>query len=120
MASRLIYYLADGVYFNLALFVKKNKERQTRIEKTYASAEKSLRKDFERVFGVLLARFHVLEISSRLWYKDGIATFLKSCIIMHNMILESIVNTYERNMFSLQYSEEARVFLKDGNHFNGT
>uniref|UniRef100_A0A0D3BSP0 DDE Tnp4 domain-containing protein n=1 Tax=Brassica oleracea var. oleracea TaxID=109376 RepID=A0A0D3BSP0_BRAOL len=46
------------------------------------------RKDVERAFGVLQARFAVVKNPSKLWDKEKIGNIMKACIILHNMIVE--------------------------------
>uniref|UniRef100_A0A0D3C914 DDE Tnp4 domain-containing protein n=1 Tax=Brassica oleracea var. oleracea TaxID=109376 RepID=A0A0D3C914_BRAOL len=48
----------------------------------------AVRKDVERAFGVLQARFAVVRNPSQLWDKEKIATIMRACIILHNMIVE--------------------------------
>src|SRR3954463_8391025 len=50
--------------------------------------QESARKDVERCFGVLQARFAIIRGSSRFWSKDDITVIMKACIILHNMIVE--------------------------------
>ena len=50
--------------------------------------QESARKDVERCFGVLQARFAIIPGSSRFWSKDDMTIIIKACIILHNMIVE--------------------------------
>lgn len=62
----LPYYLADGIYPDWALFAKTIKEGTSKKETEHASCQEAVRKDIERAFGVLVARFHILQRPSRL------------------------------------------------------
>ena len=54
---RMGYYLADGIYPNWSTFVKTILCPQGLKKKHFAKAQESARKDVEREFGVLQARF---------------------------------------------------------------
>ena len=73
------YYLADGIYPNRSTFVKTIPCPQGLKKKHFAKAQESARKDVERAFGVLQARF---------WDEETLADIMKACIIMHNMVIE--------------------------------
>ena len=47
-----------------------------------------MRKDVERCFGVLQARFAILQNPSRFWSMDVITNIMFACCIIHNMIIE--------------------------------
>ena len=59
------YYLADGIYPNWSTFVKTIPCPQGLKRKHYAAAQESIRKDVERAFGVLQARFAIVRGSAR-------------------------------------------------------
>ena len=59
-------YLADGVYPNWAISVKTIKEGATNCEKNFAKAQEAVKKDVKRAFGVLAARFLILQRPARL------------------------------------------------------
>lgn len=107
----LLYYLADGIYPNWALFSKTINECGSTKEKEYDASQEAIRKDVERAFGVLVARFHILKHPARLWYRSHIATVMKACIILHNMVVESRRGHYESKMFALRFSEDARALF---------
>ncbi|CAL8115841.1 unnamed protein product [Prunus armeniaca] len=50
--------------------------------------QEAYRKDVERAFGILQARFAVVARSACQWYREDIWEVLKTCIILHNMIIE--------------------------------
>lgn len=47
-----------------------------------------MRKDVERAFGVLQARFATIRLEAKLWKRKDLNAIMKACIIMHNMIIE--------------------------------
>jgi hypothetical protein len=82
------YYLADGIYPSWATFVKTIPEPQGNKKKYFAKAQESCRKDVERAFGVLQARFAIVRGPAREWDAETLAAIMKACIIMHNLIVE--------------------------------
>lgn len=107
----LPYYLADGIYPAWAIFVKTIQEGSTNKEKEFATAQEAVRKEIERAFGVLVARFHILQRPSRLWHRSDIATVMKACIIIHNMVVEARRDNYNSGMASLTMHDEARAMF---------
>jgi hypothetical protein len=61
------YYLADGIYPNWSTFVKTIKAPASLKAKHFATAQEAQRKDVERAFGVLQARFQIVRQPARLW-----------------------------------------------------
>ena len=61
---------------------------QGRRNQHFAAAQKSARKDVERAFGVLQARFATVRGAACLWDEETLASIIKACIIIHNMIIE--------------------------------
>ena len=88
------YYLADGIYPTWAVFVKTISQPMTQKHKLFAKAQESARKDIERAFGVLQARFQIIDKPCKLWHTDAMKEVLVACIIMHNMIVENERDDY--------------------------
>jgi hypothetical protein len=82
------YYLADGIYPNWSAFVKSIKAPANEKDQNFTVAQESLRKDVERAFGVLQARFAIVRGPARFWDVATLRNIMKACIIMHNMIIE--------------------------------
>ena len=70
-------------------------------EKYFTTVVSAIRKDVERAFGILKARWHFLMYSCRLWYLDDITVIVQACLILHNMVIE-----YERDL-----DEEDQVYV---------
>jgi hypothetical protein len=51
--------------------------------------KEEVRKDVERAFGVLQARFTIVWGPAHLWDIETLAYIVKACVIMHNMIIEN-------------------------------
>ncbi|XP_062170570.1 uncharacterized protein LOC133876310 [Alnus glutinosa] len=88
------YYLADGIYPSWATFVKTIHAPQGNKRKNFAAAQESARKDVERAFGVLQARFAIVRGPARLYQPELLKDIMMACIILHNMIVED-----ERDMY---------------------
>lgn len=86
------YWLADGIYPDWPIFLKTIHDPTNKKEENFAAKQESVRKDVERAFGVLLARWHIICNASRLWDVHSMDMIMRACIILHNMILE-----YEEN-----------------------
>ena len=93
----LAYYLTDGIYPEWATFIKSISLPQGEKDSLFAKRQESARKDVERAFGVLQARFAVIKNPSKLWSKSKIAKIMRACIILHNMIVEDEERTDTRD-----------------------
>lgn len=83
----LPYFLADGIYPDWPLFAKAISNPTNKAEKLYTNVQEALRKDIERCFGVLQARFNVLRQENKMWYLESIVTQSQACVILHNLIV---------------------------------
>ena len=82
------YYLADGIYTKWATFVKTISCPRGNKKIHFARAQESARKDVERAFGVLQARFAIVRGPACFWKLEVLKNIMKACIILHNMIVE--------------------------------
>ncbi|XP_024008056.1 putative nuclease HARBI1 [Eutrema salsugineum] len=85
---RLAYYLTDGIYPNWATFIQSIHLPQNEKDSFFAKCQESVRKDVERAFGVLQARFAIVKNPVLIWDKKKIGKIMRACIILHNMIVE--------------------------------
>ncbi|KAL7614218.1 hypothetical protein Lser_V15G08213 [Lactuca serriola] len=92
--NNMTYYLTDGIYPSWAAFVKSISSSQIRKHKLFAEYQEAARKDVERAFGVLQARFAFLHRPYLVWDKDMMGKIMIACIIIHNMIVEDKRHTY--------------------------
>ncbi|XP_052136453.1 uncharacterized protein LOC127754887 [Oryza glaberrima] len=83
------YYLADGIYRSRATFVKTISNPQGNKRIHYAKVQEGVRKDVERAFGVLQARFAMVRGPARFWDTETLWYIMTACVIMHNMIIEN-------------------------------
>ncbi|XP_033133217.1 uncharacterized protein LOC108870213 [Brassica rapa] len=91
---RLAYYLTDGIYPKWATFVQSISLPQGPKAALFAQHQEGVRKDVERAFGVLQARFGIIKNPARIWDKAKIGKIMRACIILHNMIVEDERNGY--------------------------
>ncbi|XP_050105631.1 uncharacterized protein LOC126585270 [Malus sylvestris] len=94
------YYLADGIYPRWSTFVKTVPHPQTEKEKHFAKCQEGCRKDVERCFGILQARWAIVRAAARMFDVEALRSIMMTCIILHNMIVEDeydydVVDEYE-------------------------
>ncbi|XP_050278083.1 uncharacterized protein LOC126719591 [Quercus robur] len=82
------YYLADGIYPKWETFVKTIPSPQGHKRKLFAATQEACKKDVERAFGVLQARFTIVRGPARFFHLKTLQKIMKACIILHNMIVE--------------------------------
>lgn len=86
----LPYYLADGIYPRYAFFVTPYPQPvQTLQHRTFNRLQEALRKDVERLYSVITARFHIALNPARYRTVKQMTTTAKSIAILHNMIVEA-------------------------------
>ena len=101
----MAYYLTDGIYPSYPNFVKSIRLPQSEPDKLFAKYQEGCRKDIERAFGVLQARFKIIREPARLWDISDLAIIMRSCIILHNMIVEDERDTYAQRWTDYDQSE---------------
>jgi hypothetical protein len=82
------YWLADGIYPRLATFVIGFSCPAHPVDKNFTLWQESIRKDIERAFGVLQARWRIIAQPARHWDREILDDVVKCCVILHNMIVE--------------------------------
>ncbi|XP_021845311.1 uncharacterized protein [Spinacia oleracea] len=100
------YYLTDGIYPNWATFIQGFSRAQLETERLFANRQAHVRKDVERAFGVLQARFAIVRQPSLAYDEDILGDIMKACIILHNMIVEDERDMYVRADVLRRYYEE--------------
>ncbi|XP_048610413.1 uncharacterized protein LOC106395244 isoform X1 [Brassica napus] len=83
------YYLTDGIYPKWATFIQSIPLPQGPQAVLFAQRQEAVRKDVERAFGVLQARFAIVKNPALFWDKVKIGKIMRVCIILHNMIVEN-------------------------------
>ena len=82
------YYLADGIYPEWATLVKSIPMPISNKQKVFSERQESCRKDVERAFGVLQAKWKILHRPARLWNQKVLNSIMHACVILHNMVVE--------------------------------
>ncbi|CAL9018664.1 unnamed protein product [Prunus brigantina] len=82
------YYLANGIYPRWTTFVKSIPNPRSQKQKLFATYQKGYRKDVERCFGILQARWLIIRGTARMFDKEILISIMMTCIILHNMIVE--------------------------------
>ncbi|XP_024172266.1 uncharacterized protein LOC112178342 [Rosa chinensis] len=82
------YYLTDGIYPKWATLVQSIKRPQNEAEAYFTTKQEAFRKDVERAFGVLQARWAIIRQPARGWSLENLSNIMLACIILHNMIVE--------------------------------
>jgi len=83
-----LYSLVDGIYPLSAFFVSPFPDPTTGVETTFNRLKEPFRKDVERLYAVLTARFHIAVHSARHVSVESMVTFAKAVAILHNMVSE--------------------------------
>ena len=89
------YFLSDGIYPRWATFVKTISLPQGPKARLFVERQESVRKDVERAFGVLQARFAIIRGPARNMDKGELGMIMKACVILHNMIVEDERDSYD-------------------------
>ncbi|XP_028053395.1 uncharacterized protein LOC114257789 [Camellia sinensis] len=82
------YYLANGIYPQWSTFIKTIPCPRGNKKKYFASAQESTRKDIERAFEVLQARFAIVPQPAHFLNTKTLKYVMMACVILHNMIVE--------------------------------
>uniref|UniRef100_A0A0D3AC02 Myb-like domain-containing protein n=1 Tax=Brassica oleracea var. oleracea TaxID=109376 RepID=A0A0D3AC02_BRAOL len=93
---KLAYYLTDGIYPKWSTFIQYITLPQTPEQELFAKIQEATRKDVERAFGVLQSRFAIVRNPVKTLNKEKIEKIMRTCIILHNMIVEDERDGYSR------------------------
>uniref|UniRef100_A0A0D3BBI7 DDE Tnp4 domain-containing protein n=1 Tax=Brassica oleracea var. oleracea TaxID=109376 RepID=A0A0D3BBI7_BRAOL len=84
----MAYYLTDGIYLKWATFIQSIPIPKGPKVVLFAQPQEAVRKDVERAFRVVQARFAIVKNPTLFWDKVKIEKIMRACIILHNMIVE--------------------------------
>ncbi|CAL9012803.1 unnamed protein product [Prunus brigantina] len=79
---------ADRIYPRWTTFVKSLPHPRTHKQKLFATYQEGYRKDVERCFGILQARWAIIRGAARMFDEEVLRSIMMTCIILHNMIVE--------------------------------
>jgi hypothetical protein len=94
------YFLADGIYPNWRCFAKPITNPPNEVKKHYTTCQEAVRKDAERIFGVLISRFKFLEIPLRSWDLSITSEIVDCLVILNNMIVEERREHYKEQPYT--------------------
>jgi hypothetical protein len=94
------YYLADGIYLDWATLVKTLSQPWGLDQKHFVKMQEAQRKNVERAFGVLQAQFAIVSCPARGWKHHNLKNIMKTCIILHNMIVEDERDSYLQYVYN--------------------
>ena len=97
------YYLADGIYPPWATLINGVSSPQSNKHKYFTLKQAAYRKDMERAFGVLQAKYAIIKGPARRFKPVALKYIVDCIIILHNMGID-----YEKGM------EELRIEDYDG------
>eukprot|EP00918_Siedleckia_nematoides_P002428 GHVU01005576.1.p1 GENE.GHVU01005576.1~~GHVU01005576.1.p1 ORF type:complete len:440 (+),score=48.73 GHVU01005576.1:219-1538(+) len=100
------YFLADGIYPDWPVFMKTIAQPTGLKHQHYALRQEATRKSVERGFGVVQARFRVIQQPFRQWSLDAMRAILRCCLILHNMVVEDEREIYGNDMYDYLFEEE--------------
>uniref|UniRef100_A0A0D3E4Q5 DDE Tnp4 domain-containing protein n=1 Tax=Brassica oleracea var. oleracea TaxID=109376 RepID=A0A0D3E4Q5_BRAOL len=105
---RMAYYLTDGIYPKWVTFIQSISLPQDPKAVLFAQRLEAVRKDVERAFGVLQARFAIVKSPALFRDKAKIGKIMRACIILHNMIVEDERDGYNLyNVSEFQQGEDS-------------
>jgi Plant transposon protein len=84
-----VWLMVDGIYPELSRFVKTMTVPISNAEKIFVKWQESCRKSVERSFGILQRKFMILSRPIELFYEEDIRNVVNTCIILHNMMVET-------------------------------
>jgi len=95
MATRTLpYYLVDGIYPRFAFLISPHPKPSTEEQTTFNRLQEAIRKNVERLFGVLMKSFHVALHPGRYRSVSQLVTTHKAICILHNMRVKSRRSTF--------------------------
>ena len=94
------YYLADGIYPPWATLINGISSPQSNKHKYFTLKQAEYRKDVERAFGVLQAKYAIMKGPARRFSPVALKYIVDCVIILHNMGIE-----YEKGMEELRIED---------------
>lgn len=99
------YWLVDGIYPRRSSFVSAFSKPISDIDRNFTHWQESCRKDIERAFGVLQARWRILSFPARHWDRYFLDDIVRCCVILHNMIVEDEYQESEQADEDVEFDE---------------
>ncbi|XP_074264959.1 uncharacterized protein LOC141587380 [Silene latifolia] len=90
-----------------AVFIPAIRLPLSQEDELFTKRQESVRKDVERAFGVLQARFAIIQRPTRVLNEGFLWEIMLTCIILHNMIVEDERDTYQNYQDITEFEEES-------------
>lgn len=84
--SSLPYFLVDGIYRTWSIFAGPIRD-PTVDQQQFKTEQEAIKKDGERAFVVLMARFQIFKSAIAYWNHEDVVALTDVCVILHNMII---------------------------------
>ena len=107
------YWLSEGIYPKWPVFVHSVSFPKTGKEKCLAKMQESRRKDVERAFGVLQARWHIVARPARFWTVPRMKQVMRACVVLHNMMVEDRLSTEDNSEHDEELLSELSLKVGD-------
>ncbi len=106
-----LYFTADNIYPRFPIFMQSFGSNSCSARESFFSTRlESVRKDIERAFGILQARFACLKKPSLYWKFQDLYNEVMCCIVLHNMIVRDEIVHQD------QSSDRSASYLPDPTH----
>ncbi|XP_021825146.1 uncharacterized protein LOC110766175 [Prunus avium] len=112
------YYLADGIYPRWTTFVKTIPNPQSQKEKSFVAFQEGYRKDMERCFGILQARWAIIRSAARMLDEEDEYDYEATEEFEPDPMNTSLTRIYERPMGPNGHPLEHEPLLRDGRFNN--
>lgn len=106
-AHNFPYLFVDGIYPEIAPFVKSYRFSNDEKEKRFIKKHEGFRKNVECCFGVLKGKWRIIDTPCRLRNPNEMCTILQACIILHNMCVEDRLENNEYTILDNNLDTEA-------------
>lgn len=83
----MLYFLGDGIYPRWPFFVLPMANSIVPNERKFSFRQESVRKDIERLFGIMQGRFEIIRRESRRWDLFETIRISNTCVTLHNLIV---------------------------------
>ena len=101
-----LWIMVDGIYPELSRFVKTIAVPLSKQHRMYSKWQESCRKSVERAFGVVQRKFQIIARPMEQFFEEDIRGIVETCLILHNMMVETRIARDERENCDWYEEEE--------------
>jgi len=111
------YLLADGIYPQQPFFVHPiHHAPDHTMQKAYTKAQEAIRKDIERLYGVIKKRFPCLKSGLNVKKADDASKVIRACFVLHNLFIEDDI---ANGKWSESMADESATTINDDTDNSG-